>query len=428
MSIRPVGPLLARKVSNVAPPKSDMPPPSAPVQRQPTPPAQPAPMLVEEIGVMHAALQQAVVKSGQMFRFQADATRAKVSQHAAQGPRGAAAELHRSVERYQQAYDSLESHLLRALAVLEHDLEREKTRLESKREAERALVASPPQMDETQLALSPATITAQASVSGIAARRPSTVSLSSLHHRAPPLKLDLSSVLPMSPVTLAPRTATAAADYTADFLLPPMSGQVIDLTLSETAPVHLGPSTGTSDHPIDVDDVDMDTDLFGGADDSQLNTISTGSGSQLEGHSVAVDDAGDLFTPTENELFNSLAAAGADSAEVSSSASAFLESLDVPGANVDVADATNNILAELQMLPQAGTDATLSGESMTLDGSLSTDSLAGMDMSGIDTNLDSSFFSSDAMPQEMMDLMGMDFTQLSSSLTTEHTDQNDNAS
>lgn len=132
-----------------------------------------------------------------------------------------------------------------------------------------------------------------------AARRQSTISLSSLSRPQFPHKLDLSSEtlrispgelaqglgggLP-SPVTLAPKSGRATAtsefpDFMAALAAPDITRPVdIDLTmLPEEGPttthVGLDPSLGNSvDRPIELDlDIDMDVSLFG---DEPTNNIS----------------------------------------------------------------------------------------------------------------------------------------------------------
>ena len=244
--------------------------------------------LLAEVDHMKRALHSAVVASAELFRFHTDAHKAGVARMTSQAPGKITASLNHSIEQYNQAYDSLEAHLVRSLAVLEANLAYEKERALERAQQETQMVTSPEPMQSilpTTQTLSPNVI-AHASVSGLAARRPSSVALSSLSHRAPPLRLDLSAVLPMSPVTLAPRTgvprSSVANEFpvTQDMFNPqvfgapssqvidlsgtqPMQVQetVIDLTMSDVPEPPAGP-VGTSDHPIELD-LDSPIDLFG---------------------------------------------------------------------------------------------------------------------------------------------------------------------
>ncbi|KAH7104169.1 hypothetical protein BKA62DRAFT_767924 [Auriculariales sp. MPI-PUGE-AT-0066] len=213
------------------------------------------------------------------------------------------AALSHSIEQYNQAYDSLEAQSCQSA------YERERAE-ERAREAEQThLVASPePLMPPPSHHLSP-NIIAQASVSGLAARRPSAIALSSLSHRAP-LRLDLSAVtLPLSPVTLAPRTSVPRTSVAAEFPVgtdflgqTPVFGQpaqvqsqiidltaqaqaqaqsqmmdlsaqtqtqsqIIDLTMTD-APQQAAGGVGTSDQPIEIDLDSPIEELFGPSPDA----------------------------------------------------------------------------------------------------------------------------------------------------------------
>jgi hypothetical protein len=200
----------------------------------------------------------------------------------------------------------------RAISVLKRDLRREEQRKEEDERRKAADVATvqpltervledtamqPPDTESAQLNSSP-------TVRTLPSRRPSTISISSLH-RPHPLKLDLSSMTLKiteeeaalirkdlgSPVTLAPKSARPFSsnelppDLMAAFSSTPMSTEVhgppsIDLTIHDnihmpqdrsSIPLGLGDS---SDKPIELDLDSMDiemanmTDLFGDAADS----------------------------------------------------------------------------------------------------------------------------------------------------------------
>ncbi len=214
---------------------------------------------------------------------------------------------------------------LRAIAILERELKREEQRL---REAEEAAKASAMQVDNPEPIIPPPTSEAVSIIpssssptSAIPGRRPSAISISSLHRPAFPLKLDLSApglrispdevtsfTIPdglHSPVTLAPKSARPT-DYPHDLIdmasltsVPPeassSSGRVdIDLTLPDApaegtgAEINIDASMGTADKPIELDldsmDIDM-SDLFGDT---------------VEDTSNGADDAGgDAFAPSD---------------------------------------------------------------------------------------------------------------------------------
>lgn len=209
-----------------------------------------------------------------------------------------------------------------ALAVLRSDLEAEKSRIAA---AAAARVPSPAQEPVlSDLPMSPTTTVGGALTgSGSALRRPSAISLSSLHHRAPfPLRLDLSSVIdrPLgSPVTLAPRTAAPRTappvDFAPEFLLP--LPEVIDLTLDDPVAPGTLPLAGSAVHPINVD-VDMFAVPPSAETGDGLFTPSTPGGSVLPGSepittpgggvNIAVLDALGAGEPTHSaEILEALA-------------------------------------------------------------------------------------------------------------------------
>jgi hypothetical protein len=205
--------------------------------------------------------------------------------------------------------------------VLQRDLDLAKAKEQAEREAEALRNLPPPQPEVVAEANNPSTGTpsvvpmdisgpsapgAQKLVPGAssfsAARRQSTISLSSLSRPQVPPKLDLSpdamritpgefaqglgGGLP-SPVTLAPKSGrtTASSEFPPDFmaaLASDMSTRPVDIDLTmapeggtTTAHVGLDPSLGSSaDRPIELDlELEgMDIDLFG---DGPTNDIPT---------------------------------------------------------------------------------------------------------------------------------------------------------
>jgi len=203
----------------------------------------------------------------------------------------------------------------RAIAVLQRDLDRAKAQEKAEREAEALRNLPPPEPEVVAMSSNPAELNvgsmsfahptdgSGSSVSGtqkhapgpgvgsfLAARRQSTISLSSLNRPQVPQKLDLSSaalrINPaelaqglggglLSPVTLAPKSgrATATSEFPPDLMAALAASEIsnrpvdIDLTMlpeEARAATHvgLGASLGSSaDRPIELDLEGMDIDM-----------------------------------------------------------------------------------------------------------------------------------------------------------------------
>ncbi|KAH7089383.1 hypothetical protein BKA62DRAFT_776881 [Auriculariales sp. MPI-PUGE-AT-0066] len=366
--------------------------------------------LIAEVEHMKTSLHAAVAASAELFGFQVDAQKAGRSRFTIHTGKPTAALSH-SIEQYNQAYDSLEAHLVRALAVLEANLAYERERAEERaREAEQThLVASPePLMPPPSHHLSP-NIIAQASVSGLAARRPSAIALSSLSHRAPPLRLDLSAVtLPLSPVTLAPRTSVPRTSVAAEFPVgtdflgqTPVFGQpaqvqsqiidltaqaqaqaqsqmmdlsaqtqtqsqIIDLTMTD-APQQAAGGVGTSDQPIEIDLDSPIEELFGPSPDATQ---------------AATQQQQDQDDALNADLFG-------DAASTAAADTALLDALNVAGVDFE------NLGASLPAAGQADLSA------------VQPDSLEGI--TGLDANI---FQNMDMQSMQIDDIMNIDFTQI----------------
>lgn len=213
-------------------------------------------------------------------------------------------------------------HQVRAIKVLKRDLRREEQRKEEEERRKNAeAMMLPPPVPPPPIDTTSESSAAQGASNGDSAstrsspivgtlpgRRPSAISISSLHRPQFPLKLDLSSTAlriteeeaalyqkgPTSPVTLAPKSARPVGphDLPPDFLMAfgnnPLPNDVghgpstIDLTLPDDmhlAPDQTGMSLGvgigdSSEKPIELDLDSMDiemagmTDLFGDPTDS----------------------------------------------------------------------------------------------------------------------------------------------------------------
>ncbi|KAI0078490.1 hypothetical protein K474DRAFT_1770962 [Panus rudis PR-1116 ss-1] len=302
-----------RKVSTVSDAASSGTPPSTSVPQgsstraMPPPPIPPQPQkpLSAEASALSTCLQNMVVKTGQIYSFHADSRRLGIGKHAPHPPPSLTASLGREVEKYDQLCDALETHLSRAIAVLQRDLEREQERIREeerlKAEAEAAAAAaealkkaaeSAKSADQVStspsrpLLASPASSTADIHMSPPNSerkptpRRQSTINISSLHRPTLPGKLDLSSTAlafnpddPLhsalaSPVTLAPKTSVPRSSMPP----PDFSSQTIDLTVPDDSDMATIPSDNalgsSADKPIELD---LD-DLFSGADNQESST------------------------------------------------------------------------------------------------------------------------------------------------------------
>jgi hypothetical protein len=216
------------------------------------------------------------------------------------------------LEHYNQLYDAIQFHICKAISVLDHNIVVEQRRVrEATSKAEEATKLPDPQMDidePTPLSKStepgPALNDAEQGQSiatpsanlSILARRPSAISMTSLHRPTFPLKLDLSSAqlrlsadeTPIftsglaSPVTLAPKSARPMdpneipPELMAVFG-PSNADDSVDIDLTVPPDVPLDQSLGSSaEKPIELDidgmDIDMTTmsELFG--DDVRSDT------------------------------------------------------------------------------------------------------------------------------------------------------------
>ncbi|KAF8525223.1 hypothetical protein BU17DRAFT_42183 [Hysterangium stoloniferum] len=320
----------------------------------PPPPPQPTTILGGEMQALEGSLKEAARHTGRVFRFYSDTKKERIKSHAPYPPRSITRSLGRSLERYDQICDTIETQLQLAISVLERDLEAEQARLKAEALASNTRSkrpspppsatlpdgSPPPGLDQIPLTESPTSTVASshfplpsgASATSIVPRRPSAI-LSSLHRPGFPLKLDLSAAalanvnvdlgltaLP-SPVTLAPKTARALPN---DASLPdifaidpsqslPQDGsaqsdsgslagpvtEIIDLTESETGPA---PQLGDSaDKPIELDLEGSYDDLFGDVQASQGEAIpGNNTGSNPDATQLDVDMEG-LFTPQDDQ-------------------------------------------------------------------------------------------------------------------------------
>lgn len=336
------------------------------VKAMPPPPDPVAPkrILEQEMDGLKSCFRNTMVKTGQLYAFYADTRKLGIRKYTPYPPRSLSASLGREIENYDQLCDTMESHLLRAIAVLERDLRREEQRI---KEAEEAALASQAHLDEPTLSPSSTRLTlpmpppdadsalpsATASSSPLTStmmqgRRPSAISISSLQRPAFPLKLDLSSSsLRMSaeeaaflsnglhsPVTLAPKSARPhdypvelMAAFTSDIPTAPPPHQesannTIDLTIEtpeRDVNVNMDGGVGSSaDKPIELDLGDMEvdmSDLFG--DNSSNDAVDslfspTGANPELAAESVKQEEQHFLNSfaanggATEEEFFSSL--------------------------------------------------------------------------------------------------------------------------
>ncbi|KAJ3758582.1 hypothetical protein EV360DRAFT_82930 [Lentinula raphanica] len=300
----------------------------------PPPPVPPPPMgiLEPEVNALSGCLQNTATKTAQIMQFHHDVRQLNIRKHASDPPHSLQASLGRELEKYDQLCDAIETHLVRAIAVLQRDLGREQQRIRDEEKAAAEAAAAARAKAEAEAAANAQSLSASSQIplpglgesvnpsSGtttpaasanqspvanatISGRRPSAISISSLNRPAFPLKLDLSSqslrmsaddansFLPTglrSPVTLAPKSARPMDyDLMAAFN---DSGVDMDLTLSQTGSsgmnLDLDSALGSSaDKPIDLDGLDLDqamSDLFGDASEAGNNDA---------------NDVGGLFSP-----------------------------------------------------------------------------------------------------------------------------------
>jgi len=226
------------------------PPSKTLTQMLPPPPRIPDTLLSAELQALESSLKETAMNTARVFRFYADARKERISSCAPHPPASITQALGRSLERYDQICDIIETQLQHAISILQRDLKVERARVEAEAEAA-ASAAAAAQATMTQHPLPdtssqqipstdspiPGLLSSQppsgASAISMMPRRSSTI-LSSLHRPNFPLKLDLSAValaggghadpnaspidvnldlglttsLP-SPVTLAPKTARA---------------------------------------------------------------------------------------------------------------------------------------------------------------------------------------------------------------------------
>ncbi|KAL5535157.1 hypothetical protein ACEPAF_3251 [Sanghuangporus sanghuang] len=306
----------------------------------PPPPCKPPAILEPEMNALEDSLKNVTVTAAQIFRFYADTKKLGVQNRAPRPPRSMTSDLEHELGRYDQICDAIDTHLARSIAILQRDLAREENRIREE-EAERARAkaaeasardrdiemdtgtGSSNEVSGKQQQVPPSG--ALAGTGKVPLRRPSKISLSTLHRSPFPLKLDLSSTslrlgseevgLNMSaldnldalttlgsmsvdgisglasPVTLAPKSArpmgpgelppevlaalaSASGVGNQNMQLPDPSHHVdIDLTLDDDlrVSVDLLNSGDSADKPIELDiesdvmmaDLHVSSDIFG---------------------------------------------------------------------------------------------------------------------------------------------------------------------
>ncbi|KAL7285845.1 hypothetical protein PYCCODRAFT_1384826 [Trametes coccinea BRFM310] len=275
-------------------PSTSMPPPPDPVP--------PRGILEEEITALSSCLQNAVVKTGQIYGFYTDVKRLGIQKYAPHPPRSLTASLGREVEKYDQLCDAMESQLLRAIAVLRRDLAREEQRLKAEQEAAAATSTKPSSPStstiapstplgspgQTQMEILPDGTQRPKPPAPTPARRQSAISLSSLSRPAFPHKLDLSAsalrihpeeMIPSglsSPVTLAPRSArTSLPPELVMAALGDAANRSVDIDLTVDTDMDMGGTSGvgtqqsmdptlgsSADRPIELE-LDIDVSYLG---------------------------------------------------------------------------------------------------------------------------------------------------------------------
>ncbi|RXW18436.1 hypothetical protein EST38_g7412 [Candolleomyces aberdarensis] len=316
-------------------------------------------ILEPELSALSDSLKNAVAQTGLVYKFYAETSKLKGARNIPP-PQSLTAALGREIEKYDQICDAMEAHLLRAIAVLQRDLAKEEKRIADEQAALKAqreqLVATPEPMLEDDASTGQAlkgegTLPSTQNNSPLSShpgRRPSAISISSLHRPSFPHKLDLSSVSfrmpeenPLfqsglgSPVTLAPRSARplGANELPPDFMSAfggssSDSGRQadIDLTLPDViqgASVDLT-AGDSSDKPIELD-LDVDLDLFGdesgnaGPSQDSMETsgglFSPGLGAGSTNNGPGKDDFFNHLEGDHGEIFSALASSTQGGAE-----------------------------------------------------------------------------------------------------------------
>ncbi|KIJ45106.1 hypothetical protein M422DRAFT_779031 [Sphaerobolus stellatus SS14] len=476
MGPRPQPRMVVRKTNNAVAPTKDGPESSNSVnqtilknkapkvltQMLPPPPPAPTTLLGSEIHALEASLKEAAFHTGRVFRFYSDTRKERIASRAPYPPSSLSRALGRSLERYDQICDTIETQLQHAISVLERDLEAEKARAEREAAAAReASIHVTPSETEHPLTESPTSThpPAQLPPSGASAismvpRRGSTI-LSSLHRPSFPLKLDLSAVAlaggntdragsPMdvhmdlglvtslpSPVTLAPKTARAlpndpsipdifgvstgslGVDNTGQSdsvsmghgvgMKTVVGGDVIDLTDTESS-AGLAALGDSADKPIELDFDDMgifNVSSNNGSNGAPMN------GGQTNAPTQGDVDMGNLFSTQDGQnAFAMPGSSGQDSSNTGPDARSLLASL--------TSGQTDNSADVSSLLPSGNAG---NNEMPSQTGG---DAFSGLgDLSSIDLSSFGGFFeaqgessgtqqSNDA--QEEMDLMSQLFT------------------
>ncbi|KAJ2933585.1 hypothetical protein H1R20_g3533, partial [Candolleomyces eurysporus] len=309
-------------------------------------------ILEPELSALSDSLKNAVAQTGLVYKFYAETSKLKGARNILP-PQSLTAALGREIEKYDQICDAMEAHLLRAIAVLQRDLAKEERRIADEQAALKAqreqLVATPEPMSEDEVSTGQAlkgegTLPSTQNNSPLSShpgRRPSAISISSLHRPTFPHKLDLSSVsfrMPTeenplfqsglgSPVTLAPRSARplGANELPPDFMSAfggssSDSGRQadIDLTLPDViqgASVDLT-AGDSSDKPIELD-LDVDLDVPRMADMQALFGDESGLGAESTNNGPGKDDFFNHLDTDHGEIFSALASSTQGGAETS---------------------------------------------------------------------------------------------------------------
>ncbi|KAF8887764.1 hypothetical protein BD779DRAFT_1786028 [Infundibulicybe gibba] len=411
----------------------------------PPPDPRPAPGILEqEFDGLSGCLKNTALKVGQIYGFYADSRKLGIDRHAPHPPQSLTASVGREIEKYDQLCDAIESHLLRAISVLQRDLRREEKRIADAEAASSSnlMVTDPLPPEPTATAEStrgsaqptPTNSPPAPSSANLPGRRPSAISISSLHRPAFPLKLDLSStalrISPeeasmfstglASPVTLAPKSARALGpnEFPPELMAafaPASSVDVanrtvdIDLTVPDNNQVSndvemiMDSNVGSSaDKPIELDlesmEIDMATmtDLFGDADSSSNDANN------------AVDG---LFSPVVGGPENSIVSSDM-SVKMEKDERVFLDALEVGHrANEDDIFTSVNTNTD-NSVNQALKGPALSSQSVPSPGSILAGFPSPSQLNALDSidlsNLDAGFFGNDT-EGEMNFSMDMEF-------------------
>ncbi|KJA29340.1 hypothetical protein HYPSUDRAFT_196712 [Hypholoma sublateritium FD-334 SS-4] len=419
-------------------------------------------ILQRELTALSSCFKDAVVKTGQIYGFYADARKLHIEKHVSNPPRSLTTALGRDIEIYDQLCDSIETQLASlesfpALA-LKRDLRREEEKIEAetRRKNVEALMLPPALPASAEIAMdmpgSQSVSEGAATnprnsplLSTSSARRPSAISISSLHRPQFPLKLDLSATSLRiteeeaalfhkglaSPVTLAPKSARPMGpnEFPPELMAAFAASSAVPMDNNHDIPLlGLGVGLGdSSDKPIelDLDAMDIEMANMTGAFGNPVEAGESGNSHDglfsplLGGGDGAHLDESNLMQSAQHAVGNASSNFHIDSSTTDDLFGGLTPSADL-GVDLD-GSATSLLQPQSSSIPSHGdllaqfTDpaALLHDKVSSSDNPVIHDADASFDINSLDlTNLNSEFFSNSGSPEihfmgmNMQDFMG----------------------